>query len=162
LDTHYDYYLIVKILVAFYLKKFGFIIFNITHDAHNKANPVATFVSIFIQFVIFGTESFIVINTHAATIINNEITRIIDINIFISAHISLGNAFVWSVPLHGDVCIQSQTIGKQVFNFIQSEQSPQHPVHAHSATLYCKKAGNNKKPKIHQNMYFTIFIYCNL
>jgi hypothetical protein len=56
----------INFFIIFYVKKFGLITFNITQEAHNKANQVATFVIISIHFcVIFNGAHSIVIKTHA-------------------------------------------------------------------------------------------------
>ena len=150
---------ILHLLKHNYPKKFGLINLNITHENQSNNIVIATFAINHFAHHHFQDHGLSEARMIPATIIHmKHATKIKDTIILDSAHTIVGNALVVLSSLSSH--IQSQIIGKHVFNLIQLQVFPQvaaftyaHPNHQnHNNTA-------NIPPNKYDNIFPFIILY---
>lgn len=113
--------------VLFYPKKFGFTRRRITHEAHSRANAIATHLIRSFHFL----ASQVVHNTHATISTKKQTIRMTVISSFVSPATNVGNAscsVTMSYVAVGSCCLSVMhfhTKGTSVFSFIPQHTSSQ-------------------------------------
>ena len=141
---------------------------SITQASHSSTMVIATFWSIHFAFVTWLLSSHDHAHIIPATITRiKHTTRTKETTIWDKAPIILGKALVGSVsPLfHFLIGIQSQIIGKHVFNFIPFSQPCPHLLFVSSCaatTYHHKKLNPTNNDKKTQTKYHNLFLFINI